>query len=72
MACEAHIWCADRCHPQGTVGCPLELLLLPFALREPPRKHNWKSEQKELVLEAVLVLGPSHLQWRPLAVQYLP
>jgi hypothetical protein len=25
-------------------------------------KHNWKSEQKELVLEAVLVLGPSHLQ----------
>jgi hypothetical protein len=61
MACEARIWCADRCHPQGTVGSTLELLLLPFALREPPRKHNWKSEQEEVVLEAVLVLGQSHL-----------
>jgi hypothetical protein len=58
MTCEAHIWCADRCHPQGSIGCPLELLLLPFALREPPRKHNYFCEQKELVLEAVLVLGP--------------
>jgi hypothetical protein len=72
MACEAHIWCTDRFHPQGTVGCPLELLLLPFAFQEPPRKHNFFCEQKELVLEAVHVLGPSHLQRKPLAVQYLP
>jgi hypothetical protein len=72
MACEAHIWCTDRCHPHGTVGCPLELLLLPFALWEPPWKHNCFCEQKELVLEAVLVLGPSHLQRPPLTVQYLP
>jgi hypothetical protein len=71
MACEAHIRCADRCHPHVTIGCPLELLLLTFALREPPRKHNCFCEQKELVLEVVLMLGPSHLQWQPLTVQYL-
>jgi hypothetical protein len=57
MACEAHMWCADRCHPQGTIGCPLELLLLPFALREPLRKHNCFCEQKELVLEIVSKWG---------------
>jgi hypothetical protein len=51
MACEAHMWCADICHPQGTVGYPLELLLLLFALREPLRKQNCFFEQKELVLE---------------------
>jgi hypothetical protein len=71
MACEAHKWCADRCHPQGTVGCPLELLLLPFALQEPLQKHNCFCEQKELVLEAVLQMGPSHLLRRPLAIQFL-
>jgi hypothetical protein len=54
MACEAHMWCADRCHPQGTVGYSLELLLSPFALRELLRKHNYFCEQKERVLEAVL------------------
>jgi hypothetical protein len=58
MACEAHIWCADRCHPQGTVGYPLELLLLLLALRESLWKHNCFCEQKELVLEAVLQMGP--------------
>jgi hypothetical protein len=71
MACEVHIWCADRCHPQGTIGCPLELRLLPFDLWEQLREHNCFCEQNELVLEAVLQMGPSHLQWRPLVVQYL-